>query len=228
MVASRIGDLAMGLGNGHRPERRNVLDTVDFVSGRASTVSPVAPRSTRGTRQAQADLKAVEQWLTVNMNMPQVRSRRGDPARTIATPAAGAGGGAAGDRLAPGAARPQVMTPGRIRRGRRTRSDGARGAAGEAVVARVGGRARARCLRRPRTSRARGGIVQSQFNQAAAALSGCCGRRLGPQAREAHARKPARGGRIGPPAPARAPRGRRGNLVGRYGSSRRQAGPAAA
>ena len=197
-----IGDLAaMGLGNvGIGPLKvGNVLDTVDFVKrawtsfGVPSGFTPTLDLEELDKRIA--DLKAVEQWLTLNMNMLQgtiqaLEIQRG----TIATLKAF---GAPLDAAAPAAqaiaaALGRATPPDDGQRGAApgiTSAAGANGGGESGAQAAPGGTKRARPSRRkvpgakapPTGAFADPGLspsawwnlLQSQFNQvAAAALSG--------------------------------------------------------
>ena len=229
-----IGDLAaMGLGNvGIGPLNvGNVLDTVDFVKrawasiGVPSSFAPTVDLEELDKRIA--DLKAVEQWLTVNMNMLQgtiqaLEIQRGTIATlkafgapvAAAAPATQAIAAALARAARPPAAMPGAATP---------------VAASEATAPAVQPQRRAKPARRKGRGAATPepaafadpglspsawwNLLQSQFNQvAAAALSGVGLPRpevAASQAREKQAgQKPAR---KEPRRPARtgAPRARR-------------------
>lgn len=189
-----IGDLAaMGLGNvGIGPLNvGNVLDTVDFVKrawasiGVPSSFAPTVDLEELDKRIA--DLKAVEQWLTVNMNMLQgtiqaLEIQRGTIATlkafgapvAAAAPATQAIAAALARAARPPAAMPGAATP---------------VAASEATAPAVQSQRRAKPARRKGRGAATPepaafadpglspsawwNLLQSQFNQvAAAALSG--------------------------------------------------------
>jgi hypothetical protein len=219
-----IGDLAaMGLGNvGIGPLNvGNVLDTVDFVKrawasiGVPSSFAPTVDLEELDKRIA--DLKAVEQWLTVNMNMLQgtiqaLEIQRGTIATLKAFGAPVAAAAPATQAIASAlarAAQPQGLPPG--------------AAAPSAAVAAPAPAPDGESPRRSKPARRKGrgaaapepaafadpglspsawwNLLQSQFNQvAAAALSGVGLPR--PEAAASQAReKPARGK---PRRPARA------------------------
>jgi hypothetical protein len=245
-----IGDLAaMGLGNvGIGPLNvGNVLDTVDFVKrawasiGVPSSFAPTVDLEELDKRIA--DLKAVEQWLTVNMNMLQgtiqaLEIQRGTIATLKAFGAPVAAAAPATQAIASAlarAARPQAATPGAAVPPAAVPAPEATAPADESPRRAKPARRKGRGAATPEpTAFADPGLspsawwnlLQSQFNQvAAAALSGVGLPRPeagASQAREKRTReKPAREKSRRPAA--RAPRGRRGRARRRHGGSRRQA-----